>query len=668
MFIYDHLRGNSMQHEAAGELQRGRGFFVVALALSAAAAGAVLGLRPWADSVMTVEITVATDDRPPVVVYRGSKVLREAATKLPVLNVDLDLSPWAGELVRLSVDGEMSPRLHKDASGIVACAAELTSAEGTRAIEFVGWRQRPEWDFHPGAIGTQACGLGTGEEVDFAFATEGHLWHVLRVPSEAGLRVAAKPVPSTRLPCAPEPCEPRRPLRGWVWLPLAGQQRERLPDIFIYLVDSLRADHLGCYGYARDTSPAIDAFASQSVLYENAQTVATWTRPSVATLFTGLYPSVHQTVSVLDAMPEWVVSLPEILVDAGYHTIGVATNPNITRELGLGQGFNELTYRDSTTAWVNQVAKRSLAATRADQRVFMYLHTMEPHGPYTPRADSLCLFDRGIEGRCDGTRAALRRWPVLRPDLSDTDFAHLIDLYDAEIFEADQGFAHFLDLLRRTDRYDNSLIVFLSDHGEAFGEHNTRSHAWTLNQEEMHVALIVRYPGGTHGGLRVEQRVSLIDVLPTVLSAVGLRAQLPYRLPGIDLARLAHPEQAGPERPVYAEVSKWAGNDLNLVGVIDEDGYKRVVDVSVSPQDNATQQSLGLWDTRADPKEEVDLSEKLPVRAAYGEQLIVRWLHGQLDWSGKGPAPEGPVVISEELERELRALGYLQPGSPSLNP
>jgi len=635
----------------------------VCLSFGGVAALAVFGLRPWMDSVMSVTITVAADGRPSTVVYRAHKLLREETSEASVLEAEIDLAPWKGQLVRVSVDGHLRPRLAAGITGCVACAAELRTAAGNMPIEFLGWRQRPGCHFHPGPVGPQVCSLGGGEDEvgDFVFAAAGGLWHVLAVPSEATLRVALRPLPTSRRPAPPERFLPQLPRERGLPLPSPAPRSGRPPDVFIYLIDTLRADHLSCHGYPRPTSPAIDAFAADAMLCENAHTAATWTRPSVATILTGLYPSVHGAMSELDVLPEWPMLLPEMLRDAGYTTLAIATNPNIAPELGLGQGWHHLTYQKSSAAWVNRMARAGLSERRAHEPVFMYLHTMEPHSPYDPEPGVFRMFDRGIESRYDGTADTLRDVSVLRPQLSQSDFAHLIDLYDAEIFEADRGFADFLQILKDAGRYERSLIVLVSDHGEAFGEHGTFGHGWDLNQEAMHVVLIIRFPSGEHAGVRVQHPVSLIDILPTVLSAVGLRPELSYPLPGTDLARMADPAYVDGGRLIYGEVSKWASNDLDLAAVIDEDGYKRVVDLSVLPRENAAKKSLGLWHSRSDPKESLDLLGTLPVRASYGEQLIARWLHVQQSWCGESRAPQPRAVMSDALRRELEALGYLQP-------
>lgn len=623
--------------------------------------GAVLWEKPWADSVLRVTVAVTTDGAGPQVVRAMQRFFSRDTPALPTCPVEVDLSEWAGQLALVEVSGAVSVRgLASDTAGYTACEADLVTPKGTTPIEFLGWQQGPDLGVHWDTLGPRSCCLpGQGEE-RFVFATKGTLWHALRVPDRARLRLRLRPVPAARIGNTLEPYIPRDGSLVDRRAQFPVRRPERPADVFIYLIDALRADHLGCYGYHRDTSPVMDTFAAEATLYERAHTPATWTRPSVATLFSGLNPTVHGAVHWSDGLAEWPVLMPEILKDAGYTGRAFVTNGNVTADMGFDQGWDELVFRQRTAQWVNRMAERALRQQDPDEPMFMYCHTVEPHMPYTPGPDALRRFDRGIPGRCDGTPEALGALGVLDPDLSTEDVEHLLDLYDGEVWEADQGFGDFLHILKRAGRYEDSLIILLSDHGEAFDEHDTLGHGWDLNQETMHVVLVIKYPNGRHGGLRVKQRVAMADILPTVLAEVGLRPELPYRLAGQDLAYVTMAAAPEPSRRVYGEVSRWDGNDVNLVAVIDEDGYKRVIDVSVPPQETAPDNTTGLWNTRADPKEKQDLLAELPVRAAYDEQLIARWLVQQKAWrerSATEPAPR--ITLKEAMRRHLEALGYI---------
>jgi len=645
--------------------------FVVALALVVAL---VLWLRPWAESVMRVSITISTDDQGPTEVYRKQVFFSSRRTPRPVVTADIDLSRWAGRLIRFDVQGEVERRiLAEGALGYPGCSAALADAAGSRPIEFVGYKSDHETRFHIGDIGCLAYVAPVEADPPFVFATQENLWHAMRVPEGARLLLSLTPVLDsdlgwvvlhTRLSARPEVFVPRQdsPPASLI-APPRPDGAGRPPDVFVYLIDALRADHLGCYGYDRETSPEIDAFAASAARYEQAQTSASWTRPAVATLLTGLYPSLHGVMhSQTDKLDEWPVLLSEALHDAGYSTWSLTTNGNSSEALGFDQGYDGFTFSARDAAeWVNGGVERILSGLGSDRPVFMYVHTLEPHLPYTPKPESFRRFDRGLNGACDGSLESIDRVGRLNPEVTEEDVGYLMDLYDAEVFEADRGFAGFLDVLRRAGRLENSLIVLVSDHGESFLEHATLGHGHNLNQEEMRVPLIIRFPAREFDGVSVNEQVSLVDVFPTVLRQAGVSVELSYALPGRDITPGSLQFVPSAASRLYAEVSKWEQNPLDLVGVIDEDGYKRVFDMSEISGFMATESSIGLWDTGADPSEQNDLATSLPVRAAYDEQIVARWLVLQRE-SRNAAAPGAPprAAMSDELRRELQALGYLR--------
>lgn len=633
-----------------------------AAALLAIFAVGVLWQRPWAGSVMTATVSLSTDENGPVSVRRARSLFSDKGDDRPLSRVELDVGECAGQLVRLEVDGNVTRRLEPTGStGSVACAAELVDGSGARPLEFAGWYRGSEINLHTGPAGPHGLDAGRDGNSRFAIAATGTLWHVFRAAPGARVRVLLKPVLARELPGRPVPLAPGNLAVQSRHARQAARRKQRPPDVFIYLIDALRADHLGCYGYGRETSPFIDSFAAHCTLYENAQTGATWTRPSVATLLSGLHATVHGAMHTCDGLAEWPVLLPEMVHRAGYVTRCITANVSATAKCGFDQGYDEFIYlRFAPASWINMMVGKRLRAEDPAQPVFMYLHIMEPHGPYTPRPESFALFDRGFEGRCDGSSDGLNALSYLYPDLSEVDVEHLLDLYDAEVYEADQAFAEFIEILKRFGRYENSIVVLVSDHGEAFGEHDTRAHGFDLNQETMHVALLVKFANGECAGVRVERRVSLADVLPTLLAEVGLSLELPYPLPGGDLRQAAMVPGSKNRLPVYSEVARLDSNAVDLAAVIDEDGYKRVIDLSVVPRNIATRRSVGLWDTHSDPKEEVDLAGRLPVRAAYGEQLIARWLLTQRQWRDQvAPRPPPIVELPAELKEDMEALGYL---------
>ena len=255
---------------------------VAAAALALCVGGVVLWVRPWADYVMTVRVRVTTDEEGPVEMHRTRVGFGGWGRPRPVREAEIDLGRWEGELVRVDIEGEVVERGSSGArAGYVGCWAELSGASGTVPIEFVGWQNDDKKGMHPGTVGCPAFIVERGETSLSAFSPEGALWHVMKVPEDSALRLAMTPVSAREAAGELKPTTPavrtagRRPIRS------SRPKEERPLDVYIYLIDALRADHLGCYGYERPTSPVIDAFATEGVLFENAYTTAPWTHPAV---------------------------------------------------------------------------------------------------------------------------------------------------------------------------------------------------------------------------------------------------------------------------------------------------------------------------------------------------------------------------------------------------
>jgi arylsulfatase A-like enzyme len=454
-------------------------------------------------------------------------------------------------------------------------------------------------------------------------------------------------------------------------------RNRRPPDVFVYVIDALRADHVGCYGYPRSTTPNIDAFAAEATLYERAHTPATWTRPAVASLLTGLHPNVHGAITGEGGLAEWPVLLPEALRSAGYAPYSILANCTITAEWGFGQGYERViggtkavpNGRPETgggawqvdAGWVIGQARKLIGEREDDAPLFLYLHTIEPHAPYQAGPKAVARFDRGIEGRCDGSGGALWKLDERRHGLSDDDMAHLVDCYDAEVWEADRWFGEFIAMLKEAGRYEHAMIVLVGDHGEAFGEHGTLQHGNTLNQEELRVPLLLRYPRGWGAGKRVAARVSLLDLFPTVVGVAKAQVTLPYELTGRDLRPLVRRDDALGPRPLFAEVCTGASSECHLVGVIDAEGYKLVRDVSAVSERPSTKASRGLWDTEKDRRELVDLEEMLPEQAARCDALLSQWRQTQAARRAALSDEGGQrLPVTDEMRREMKALGYLR--------
>lgn len=301
------------------------------------------------------------------------------------------------------------------------------------------------------------------------------------------------------------------------------------PNVLVYLVDTLRRDRLGVYGYPRDTSPRLDAFAREAIVFENAYSPTSWTRPAAASLLSGLSPVRHRTSGRAHRLPEGVALLGEHFQAAGYRTLAVSTNPNVIPLWGFDRGFDRFDDLDSTgnPARADAVVDHTLAALAElppDQPFFYYVHTMDPHTPYDPPPDYAQKF---AKNEIDGP-----------------------GLYDGEIAFGDAEFGRLLDRLRELGRYDDTLIVYVSDHGEELGDHGGYYHGVTLFEEVVRIPLLIRLPGNARAGERVARLATLMDILPTLLAAAG--RDVPDGLDGIDLLADGDPAE---ERPVFFDLT-----------------------------------------------------------------------------------------------------------------
>jgi arylsulfatase len=341
------------------------------------------------------------------------------------------------------------------------------------------------------------------------------------------------------------------------------------PDIILITIDALRADHLGTYGYSRPTSPSIDAFAREAVVVQDAVSQAPYTKASMASLFTGLFPTAHKafttsrtfdntmTGHVSGALPSTDVlsprlkTLAECLTDAGYQTIGINTNPFLISDFGFGRGFAQydfLTGRDVEVATASAVTSKALAHIDARDRqrpLFLWLHLMEPHSPYTPPDRFRQMFPpKGPPLTVPAE--AIPAW--IRVDNS-TDANFYAALYDAEIRSADEALGTFFDGLKQRKLWDRSVVMLTADHGEEFYEHGGFEHNRTLYDEMLHVPLIVKAPG--LAPRRLQEQLAEVDLLPTLVARAG--GNVPAGLSGADVWSVLTGRRHA-ERYAYAEL------------------------------------------------------------------------------------------------------------------
>lgn len=389
-------------------------------------------------------------------------------------------------------------------------------------------------------------------------------------------------------------------------------------NVLLLSVDTLRADHLGCYGYERPTSPTLDALATHGVVFEDAVSPAPSTLPAHASLLTGRYPSRHGARRLGARVSADAVTVAETLAARGFKTAAFVNSGDLSERSGLDRGFEDFVYvpervdgAEPSAVW--DAAMMWLTKWR-ERPFFLFVHTSDVQSDYKAMADYETKFARSYDGVADGTRAQLLAFRDGRLSLGPEDAGRLVDLYDAGIRQTDDGVARFLRMMRRLKVFDATLIVVTSDHGEEFLDHGGVLHGHTLFQELIRVPLIVCGPG-VPGGRRVTETVSLVDVVPTVLRALGLAP--PAGADGIALQPSW--EQAGvpglPVRPIFAETERDGGDgDEGGDGgaIVPEGGLRAVRDGRLKLiHDHATGRTA-LFDLAEDPGERTDVAGGRP--------------------------------------------------------
>ena len=427
------------------------------------------------------------------------------------------------------------------------------------------------------------------------------------------------------------------------------------PDVIVVLLDVLRADHLSVYGYGRETSPKIDAFAQDAVIFDQAISQSTFTKTSVASIFSARYPfrhgvyegSLSDTESNItsDVLPESLPTLAEAFRDGGYTTAAWVQNDQLRSYMGFQQGFDLYHER---VGKANDIVNAFLSWQRKKRRgsFFAYLHILDIHGPYTPPPP----YDTKFGTYSDTYEVQMPRWRTYRREVargevvpSEADIEQLKALYDGEIAAVDAAVGRLFDELRSRGLYEDSIIVVTSDHGDGFYDHGYVGHSTTPYEELIRVPLLIKLPGNRFAGTRVADVQPLVDLAPTLLELAGAPAMADTD--GVSqVSRLRGAGRAGGEdrAPADTEDRVVVSEFKECVALRDERWkYMRCGD-----------EAPGLFDLHRDPGEKDNVLELHPeVAERLGERAeAVRTLRR---------APADRVVVDAETVEALKALGYL---------
>jgi arylsulfatase A-like enzyme len=415
----------------------------------------------------------------------------------------------------------------------------------------------------------------------------------------------------------------------------------RRPNVLVLLLDTLRADHLSLNGYERDTSPVLDSFARENLNFSYAISASPWTPTSVATIFTGVYPSVHGMMPINDRaaarrmsakLPDEAETIAETLKKNGYQTAAVISNPWMKPEFGLGQGFDTYTYLHRVHSnHVNQAAYKHVRKLRQkSEPFFLYLHYMDVHNPYNP----------------PGAYAEMYKGPLKSRAYPEKQ-VRLMGRYDGAIRYLDNNLGELFSFLKEEKLYDDLAIVVLADHGEQFMEQGRQGHGYHLFNEELRVPLMIKAPGRAGA---IDQPVSLVDLYPTMLELAGVPLAKPVQ--GVSLiSRLDVRKQHG----MLAEIRR----NYNSKAYISPEGAKLILDYKldvplVAQADQAAEQAALLGRPEGFGPEPVvkDSALEQKLRSDF-QGLYRKCLDLRQDSAG------GEVEIDQDTVKELESLGYM---------
>ena len=477
------------------------------------------------------------------------------------------------------------------------------------------------------------------------------------------------------------------------------------PNLILIVVDTLRADHLGCYGYPHDISPGIDALAAESVVYERAYSQAPWTVPSLVSLLSSRLPGEVADWEWWTPVPDEAIMLAEVLASAGYETAAVTSHYYYFRqEVNLTQGFKHVeqhpelatTRRSSgrVTNGANKFIVRHLKSLESDEKVpfFLFLHYFDPHSPYLYAARDGSQVDGEFRRRLGFSEQEFRTllenlgetevknidrklrdmstlWISSEQDLWPTTKRHgnndtLLELakrlYALEVAHVDHSLGSFFSSLESMGLLDDTIVVLTSDHGEEFLDHGGWDHAETVYEEMIRVPLLVRWP--ERMGIeprRIKRPVQLVDVFPTLMRSLGI--EIKHSIAGRVLPLDEHEEKPR-NSYVFSESTFILENQPGYLtpkgGQLGQPynraliwrGYKLI-------QQFEPRESYLLFNLEADPGEKHDLAERMPRKVNKMKELLDTILDQTRARSIRKTA-ERPQLSEEELAT-LKALGYL---------
>jgi len=459
------------------------------------------------------------------------------------------------------------------------------------------------------------------------------------------------------------------PYSVWINPIIYRRPAENKTNVILISIDTLRADHLGCYGYERPTSPEINRLAKDSVLFEKSISTTSWTLPAHVSLLTSLNTSKHKAINYLSKMAPEQITLADILSNNDLFCAAITGGNYLSFKYGFDKGFemfHEIRHGGELAVKFDEaeyIARKSLEWLKHyhDRSFFLFIHTYQPHSPYETTSDIGKTF-LSKDAKWQGLRIEemLKESGRTNTRFNEEERQNIIDLYDGEILYTDEFLIRpLIQRLKKLKLYDNTMIIITSDHGEEFKEHGNWLHGMSLYNEVVHIPLIIKFPHSQNKGLRIPYICSITDIMPTVIEIIGLDPTL-FKLDGKTLLPLLEGSEKR-DRTFYC--------DLTLKKLIDfspsmyatnDGGMKLILNKKYTPQyiEKTTKDFFGekieLYDLQNDFMEKNNLAGNIDFEG------LCKKLLDQIVLFAASEGKASTFEMDEELRENLRSLGYIK--------
>ena len=419
-------------------------------------------------------------------------------------------------------------------------------------------------------------------------------------------------------------------------------------NIILIVVDALRQDHVGTYGYYRNTTPNIDRLAEKSYVFQNAISHASLTKPSIATLFTSTYPLRHQTYYHLidkkwqegaTILPNSFTTIAEKLSQNGYKTYGMVNNVFLDPKFNLNQGFDEYKHIRSDIQNTQQI-KEILLNSNTDEKFFIYLHYLGSHAPYNPPKEYSTFFNEDHHKYIDTRGKHQQHYQSL--NITSRQLGYIISQYDREILSTDNRIGELLTTLKDRGIMDKTIVIITADHGESFNDgHGNFGHGHRPYETQIRIPLIIYIPGYENQTRDIETQIGLIDIAPTIFNLTAI--DIPPEMDGTNMVPLLNDGHMNRTLFIDRIVKK-----STIIG-LRQDNWKYIYTIDDGQEE--------LYDLSVDPYELNEIKGLEEIKEDFHKRVMDHYminLH-----AGNKVADRSKIKLSNKIIKRLQDLGYV---------